>query len=762
MDNYSLELNKEKKESEVSDLADISTVTIGIKGMHCASCVATVENAIREVQGVLSTSVNLATETAQVELATDIIDMQGIFNSVSSAGYEAVELKSDMNDKSEFETEQEEEFRSLQRRLFVAAGLTVLILLGSFQSQFAFSSQIPQQIMRMAMLVLTAPILFWSGRQFFRNAIVRARHGRADMDSLIAIGTLSAYIYSALATLVPEFFTTAGQTPEVYFDTAAVIITLILLGRMLESRAKKRTSSAIRKLIGLQPRNATVFRNGDEITIPTRKVLVGDIVLVRPGERIPVDGVVVEGHSAVDESMVTGESMPVDKGVGDEVIGATVNRMGSFRFEAQKVGTETVLSQIIRLVREAQGSKAPIQRMADKIASYFVPAVIMISLVTFIIWLTSETLPFALLNAISVLIIACPCALGLATPTAIMVGTGRGAEMGILIRSGEVLETIHKVNIVVFDKTGTLTVGKPSVVGMIPFHDFSEEEILQFTGSVEKLSEHPLANAILDRVNQLELTLSKVSEFNALPGHGVKGKVAGREVLVGSPRLMEQNGISFDYAIKEIEQITKRGQTPVLTALDKTLISVLALSDSVKENAEGVISRLHHQGINTVLLTGDSEETAKFIGKQVGIDRVISGVLPEEKTIEVQNLQEDGRIVAMVGDGINDAPSLVQADVGIALGTGTDIAMEASDVTLISGNLDGVRSAIKLSNRTVRTIHQNLFFAFIYNSIGIPVAAGVLFPFFGVLLDPMFASAAMAVSSLSVVINSLRLRKYSF
>ena len=333
---------------------------------------------------------------------------------------------------------------------------------------------------------------------------------------------------------------------------------------------------------------------------------------------------------------------------------------------------------------------------------------------------------------------------------------------GILIRSGEVLETIHKVNIVVFDKTGTLTVGKPSVVGMIPFHDFSEEEILQFTGSVEKLSEHPLADAILDRVNQLELTLSKVSEFNALPGHGVKGKVAGREVLVGSPRLMEQNGISFDYAIKEIEQITKRGQTPVLTAIDKTLISVLALSDSVKENAEGVISRLHHQGINTVLLTGDSEETAKFIGKQVGIDRVISGVLPEGKTIEVQNRQEDGRIVAMVGDGINDAPSLVQADVGIALGTGTDIAMEASDVTLISGNLDGVISAIKLSNRTVRTIHQNLFFAFIYNSIGIPVAAGVLFPFFGVLLDPMFASAAMAVSSLSVVINSLRLRKYSF
>jgi Cu+-exporting ATPase len=491
-------------------------------------------------------------------------------------------------------------------------------------------------------------------------------------------------------------------------------------------------------------------------------VLVGDIVLVRPGERIPVDGMVVEGHSAVDESMVTGESMPVDKGLGDEVIGATVNRMGSFRFEAQKVGTETVLSQIIRLVREAQGSKAPIQRLADKIASYFVPAVIMISLVTFIIWLTSETLPFALLNAISVLIIACPCALGLATPTAIMVGTGRGAEMGILIRSGEVLETIHKVNIVVFDKTGTLTVGKPSVVGMIPYHDFSEEEILQFTGSVEKLSEHPLANAILDRVNQLELTLSKVSEFNALPGHGVKGKVAGREVLVGSPRLMEQNGISFDYAIKEIEQITKRGQTPVLIALDKTLISVLALSDSVKENAEGVISRLHHQGINTVLLTGDSEETAKFIGKQVGIDRVISGVLPEGKTIEVQNLQEDGRIVAMVGDGINDAPSLVQADVGIALGTGTDIAMEASDVTLISGNLDGVISAIKLSNRTVRTIHQNLFFAFIYNSIGIPVAAGVLFPVFGVLLDPMFASAAMAVSSLSVVINSLRLRKYSF
>ena len=754
-------MNKEKQQSELSDTADTFIVTVGIKGMHCAGCVATVEKAISEAEGVLSANVNLATETAQVKLATDIVDMQGIFDSVLSVGYEAVELKTDLDDETEFEKEQEAEFQNLKTRFIVAAGLTILVLLGSFHSHLPILYQISQQIMRISMLVLTALILFWSGRQFFRNAIIRARHGKADMDSLISLGTSSAYIYSALATLAPDFITTAGQSPDVYFDTAAVIITLILFGRMLESKAKRRASSAIRKLIGLQPRTTIVIRNGEEITIPTRQVVVGDLVLVRPGERIPVDGVVKEGSSAVDESMITGESMPVDKGPGDDVIGSTVNRMGSFQFEARKVGTKTVLAQIVRLVREAQGSKAPIQRLADKIASYFVPTVIMIAVLTFTIWFISESLPFALLNAISVLIIACPCALGLATPTAIMVGTGRGAEMGILIRSGEVLETIHNVNTVVFDKTGTLTVGKPSVVAVVPYDGHTEEEILQFTGSVEKLSEHPLAKAILERVKDFNLVLPSVSGFKAQPGHGAEAEVEGKHVIVGSPRLMKQVGIDIDQVSQEVDQITKQGQTAILTAIDKRIIGVLAVADSVKETAVDEISLLHQSGIKTFMMTGDTAETGQAIGEQVGIDRIISGVLPEDKAAEIQSLQKEGNKVAMVGDGINDAPSLVQADVGIALGTGTDIAMEASDVTLISGDLSGVRSAISLSHRTVKTIHQNLFFAFVYNSIGIPVAAGVLFPFFGVLLDPMFASAAMAASSLSVVINSLRLRKFN-
>jgi Cu+-exporting ATPase len=585
------------------------------------------------------------------------------------------------------------------------------------------------------------------------------------MNTLIAVGTSAAYLYSVAATLLPSLFLRGGIEPKVYFETSTIIITLILLGKLLEARAKGQTSEAIRKLMGLQPRTARVVRDGKEIDIPVEEVLVGDLVLVRPGEKIPVDGIIKDGKTSVDESMITGESMPVGKGRGDEVIGATINKTGSFKFEATKVGKDTALAQIVKLVQDAQGSKAPIQRLADVISGYFVPIVISLAIATFIIWFNfgpNPALTFALLNFVAVMIIACPCALGLATPTAIMVGTGKGAEHGILIKGGESLETAHRLTTVVFDKTGTLTRGQPEVTDVILANDFTREDILEYAASAEKGSEHPLGEAIVKKATGENIKLSDPKDFNAIAGHGIEAKVKGRQVILGNLKLMRDRKIELGGLESESERLANDGKTPMYTAIDRKAAGIIAVADTLKENSEEAVASLHQLGLEAVMLTGDNPRTAQAIARKVGIDKVLSEVLPEDKVREVKRLQSEGKVVAMVGDGIIDAPALAQADVGIAIGTGTDVAMEASDITLIKGDLQGVVASIELSKRTIKTIRQNLFWAFFYNTAGIPVAAGILYPFFGILLNPIFASAAMAFSSVSVVSNSLRLRRFKF
>jgi len=589
------------------------------------------------------------------------------------------------------------------------------------------------------------------------------KHRTSDMNTLIAVGTSAAFIYSTVVTFFPGVFKTFGLNLGVYYDTAAMIITLILLGKMLEAIAKGHTSEAIKRLMGLRAKTARIVREGVELDIPVEEVRQGDWVVVRPGEKIPVDGIVREGLSAVDESMLTGESIPVEKHSGDRVMGATINKTGSFKFEATKVGKETVLAQIIKLVEEAQGSKAPIQRLADRVATIFVPTVILIALATFVIWLIfgpSPAFTFALLNFVAVLIIACPCAMGLATPTAIMVGTGRGAENGILIKNGESLETVHRVTTIVFDKTGTLTQGKPEVTDVAANGGFREEQVLSWAASVEKGSEHPLGEAIVHAAKEKGMQLSRVEAFEAIPGQGVKARIDGQHLLLGNLRLMEDNGVQADGLWHRAEKLAGQGKTPMIVALDGRAAGVVAVADTLKPNTREAVEALHRMGLEVIMITGDNERTAKAVASQIGIDRVLAEVLPWDKSQQVKKLQEEGKVVAMVGDGINDAPALAQADVGIAIGTGTDVAMESSDITLITGDLRAVIAAIQLSKRTIRTIKQNLFWAFIYNILGIPIAAGILYPFWGILLNPMIASAAMAMSSVSVVSNSLRLKRF--
>jgi Cu+-exporting ATPase len=610
--------------------------------------------------------------------------------------------------------------------------------------------------------LLATPVQFLIGWPFLRGAWKSFRRRNADMNTLIAVGTLAAYFYSAAATLFPSFFEKAGIKPEVYFDTSAFIIALILFGRWLEARAKGRASEAIKKLAGLQPRLARVLREEGEVDIPVEEVRVGDLVVVRPGERIPVDGVVEEGRSSVDESMITGESLPASKAPGNEVIGATLNKTGSFRFRATKVGKDTTLAQIIRLVEDAQGSKAPIQRLADIIAGYFVPVVISIAIATFVIWFDfgpSPSLTFALLNFVAVLIIACPCALGLATPTAVMVGTGKGAENGILIKGGESLETVHKVDTIVFDKTGTLTKGEPEVTDIISLDGFEEEDVLALAAAAEKPSEHPLGEAIVRKAREKGLSLDEPAEFQAIEGHGIEARVGGRKVSIGNARLMAGLGIDFGLWKDGVEALSEEGKTVVFAAVGGNPAAIIAIADVLKDHSVEAVTRLKELGLEVIMLTGDHRKTAEAIGKKAGIQKVISEVLPGDKVSRIREIQESGRKVAMVGDGINDAPALAQADVGLAIGTGTDVAMEASDITLIGGDLRAVASAVILSKKTIRVIKQNLFWAFFYNVVGIPVAAGVLYPFFGLLLSPIVASAAMAFSSVSVVSNSLRLRR---
>jgi Cu+-exporting ATPase len=604
------------------------------------------------------------------------------------------------------------------------------------------------------------------------------KHKMANMNTLIATGTSAAYFYSLAAIIFPSFFTAGGREPKVFFDTAVIIIALILLGRFLEARAKGQTSEAIKKLIGMQAKTARVVRQGQELDIPIEEVISGDMVIVRPGEKVPVDGIIKEGYSSIDESMVTGESIPVEKNAGDEVIGATINKTGSFQFEATKVGKDTVLSQIIRMVEEAQGSKAPIQRLADVISAYFVPAVIVVATITFILWFffgPAPALTFALLNAVAVLIIACPCALGLATPTAIMVGTGKGAENGVLIRNGEALETAHKINAIILDKTGTLTQGQPIVTDIIAAAGFKEDDLLMITASAERGSEHPLGESIVNAAKEKNLSLVDVKEFNAIPGHGIEARVNGQQVIMGNLKLMKDRGMSLDGLEEKAIQLSNEGKTPMFIGVDNHIGGIVAVADTLKPNSKDAVRELQRLGLEVVMLTGDNTRTAEAIARQVGIDRVLAEVLPEHKAREVKRLQEEGKVVAMVGDGINDAPALAQADVGIAIGTGADVAMEAANITLISGDLRGVVTAISLSKRTLRTIKQNLFWSFAYNVSLIPVAAGILYFVFGQtgtpaglrfffgdygFLNPILAALAMASSSVTVVSNSLRLKRY--
>ncbi len=650
-----------------------------VGGMTCASCVARVEQALLSVTGVISASVNLASEKATVEYieGTRIADLR---RAVKDAGYE---LGSEAEAVEDITVATQREIRILRNRFIIAITLGFSILALGLGASFAGKLYL--------LWALATPVQFWVGRQFYRGAWGALKHRTADMNTLIAVGTSSAYFYSMIAVLFPGLFAAPGLEPHVYFDTAAIIIGLILLGRFLEARARGRTSEAIKRLIGMQPKTALVIRDDKEVEIPVDDVGVGDLVLVRPGERVPVDGIIRQGYSAIDESMITGESIPVEKKEGDEVIGATINKTGSFQFEATKVGKDTTLAQIVRLVEEAQGSKAPIQRLADVIASYFVPIVIGIATATFIIWSRvgpEPAITFALLNFVAVLIIACPCALGLATPTAIMVGTGKGAENGILIRSGEALERSHKIKAVLLDKTGTLTKGEPRVTDIIVASS-SREELLRLAASAEHGSEHPLGEAIVRAASEEKLKLPPASDFKAVPGHGVEASVEGKKLILGNLKLIKDRGLALNGLGKEADRLWGEGKTVMFLGVDSQVVGIIALADTVKSGAKQAVKELHRMGIEVVMITGDNQRTAEAIAQEVGIDRVLAEVLPEHKAQQVKKLQDRGRIVAMVGDGINDAPALAQADVGIAIGTGTDVAMEAADITLISGDLGG-------------------------------------------------------------------------
>ncbi|MDE5413673.1 heavy metal translocating P-type ATPase [Alkalihalobacterium chitinilyticum] len=734
-----------------------------VKGMTCASCVNRVEKMISKVSGVTKVNVNLAAHQAQVEGEKGVLEADAIIQAIEKIGYEAALL--DERNEMDERDDNEEETKKLFKDFTVAAILTTIVLIGSIPHMMhGWGTWVPDFLASpIFLLVLTSYIQLVPGWRFYKNSYKVLKNKSADMNVLVAMGTTAAWLYSGAMTLFPAQLTEMGFPYQLYYDVTTVITTLILLGRYFEAKAKGKTSTAIKKLMSLQAKTARVVRNGNELEIPVEEVKIGDHVLVRPGERIPVDGVVLKGKSAVDESMLTGESIPVEKTAGDHVIGATINKSGSFTFQATKVGRETALAQIIRMVNEAQGSKAPIQRVVDLISAYFVPTVVIIALLSFTVWYfvgPDPSLIFALTTFIAVLIIACPCALGLATPTAIMVGTEKGAENGILIKDATSLERAHKINTIILDKTGTITEGKPKLTDLITVGHLSEQELLTIAASVETASEHPLGEAIVEAAKQQGIKIDEPDSFEAIVGHGLIASLNSQEVLIGNIKLMQKFNIELESYEQTAITLADQGKTPMYVAVNGQFAGIIAVADTLKKGSQPAITALKGMGIEVIMLTGDHERTARAIAKEAGIDHYIAEVLPEHKAAEVKKLQDQGKVVAMVGDGINDAPALAQADVGIAIGTGTDVAMETANITLMRGDILGVVTALRLSKETMKMIWQNLGWAFGYNIVLIPVAAGLLYPFFGILLNPMLAGAAMAFSSVSVVLNTLRLRKF--
>jgi Cu+-exporting ATPase len=767
-------------------------LTIG--GMTCASCVHHVENALTELPGILSATVNLATEQATVQYLSDVTTVEDFRTIVADAGYS---IDGVVGDEEDEEGDQERlartrEISALTRKVAIAGAVGAIVMTAMYiplETLHLTSFQL-----NLILWALATPVQFWIGATFYRGAWAGLKHRTTNMNTLVAVGTSVAYGYSTVLTFFESYFADAhlvhahsifSHSTGTYFDASAIVISLVLLGRLLEARAKGQTSEAIRKLMGLRPKTARVVRNDDEVDIPIDEVVLGDILVVRPGEQIAVDGEVVGGSSSVDESMLTGESLPVEKSAGTPVYGATINKTGSFRFRATKVGKDTVLSQIIRMVQDAQGSQAPIQRLVDKVASRFVPAVILVAVATFVGWIVwapvPPELPIAILNFVAVLVIACPCALGLATPTAIMVGMGNGAEHGILIRNAEALERAYEIQVVVLDKTGTLTQGRPVVTDLVVAGGRAEEEVLQLAASAERGSEHPLGEAIIAAARERGLALEEVKEFKAVPGQGIQAQVNGTAVTLGNLSFMEQQGFALNGLEARAAEFSTQGKTPMFVAVDGRVDGVVAVADVLRPETKEAVGAMRQLGLEVVMLTGDNHRTAQAIASQVGIDRVLAEVMPDQKEEQIRLLQEGGKVVAMVGDGINDAPALTRADVGVAIGTGTDIAIASADVTLMRGDLRGVPEAIALSKATMRTIKQNLFWAFGYNTLLIPIAAGLLFVlFFEVLntpvpvgpmryilgdfgfLNPVMAAGAMALSSVSVVSNSLRLKRFKY
>jgi Cu+-exporting ATPase len=746
-------------------------VDLPITGMTCAACAARIERSLGKAEGVEEAAVNLATERATVQFDPHVTSIDKIVETIRNTGYDAIVPAPAARESVEdaVAAARQAEHENLRRRFIVAVvlGLPVLIMAMS-HGRVPFLDFPGSHAVQ---FLLTTPVVFYSGAQFYRGAWAALKHRAADMNTLIALGTGAAYAYSVGVLLFPRFFSgaspggMAGMSAQpVYFEAAAVIIALILLGKLLEASAKGKTSEAIRRLLGLQAKTARVVRDGGEIDIPIEAVVRGDRIIVRPGEKIPVDGVLLDGESTVDESMLTGESLPIEKNAGETVFGGTINRTGSFTFEATAVGRDTVLARIVDMVEKAQGSKAPIARMADVVSGVFTPIVLVIAIATFAAWFvlapTETRLSMALVSFVSVLIIACPCALGLATPTAIMVGTGVAAEHGILVRSGESLETAHKLTTIVLDKTGTITRGEPRLASVDAL-GIDETRLLQLLAAAESRSEHPIATAITGGAAARGILPGQVENFRALPGHGIEATVDGREILAGTVRLLESRGMDLSGLSEKLDAIAAAGATPVIAAIDGRVAGILGVGDEVRPESRSAIAAMHSLGLGVVMLTGDNERTAVAVAKSVGIDSVVAGVLPDAKAGEIQRLQANGELVGMVGDGINDAPALAQSDVGIAIGSGTDVAIEAADITLLRGDLRRVVAAIGLSRATIRNVKQNLFWAFVYNVIGIPIAAGLLYPVTGWLLSPVLASAAMSLSSVSVLTNSLRLRRYS-